>query len=222
MRDYRDAKAMAQSLRADLAAQGFKVTVSQSLELIAHAFGVADWNTLAAAIRPEATPKNATPPRRPTADRTPAQFSGELKSTLNRALDFAHQRKHEHMTLEHLLLALIDDGNASRLMNVYDVNLGALREELAGYIDNDLKTLVIDGGKRPRPTLACQRVAQSAVLHAQGLGRETATGGDLLVAIFDEKDSPAAWLLSEQGMTQQDAANYILRELVKDAGDAPG
>ena len=79
MRDFRDAKAMAHSLRAALAAKGFKITVSQSLELIAQAFGATDWNTLAAAIRRETltTPKSASPPRSPTDERAPARFSAE-------------------------------------------------------------------------------------------------------------------------------------------------
>ena len=107
-------------------------------------------------------------------------------------------------------------------MKACDVNLGALRENLAGYIDNDLKTLVIDVSRKPRPTPAFQRVVQRAVLHAQGLGRETATGGDLLVAIFDEKESPAVWLLNEQEMIQQDVVNFILHGIVKDSGNAAG
>jgi hypothetical protein len=224
MRDFRDAKAMAHSLRAALAAKGFKITVSQSLELIAQAFGATDWNTLAAAIRRETltTPKSASPPRSPTDERAPARFSAELESTLHRALAYASQRKHEYTTLEHLLLALIDDLNASWVMKACDVNLGALRENLAGYIDNDLKTLVIDVSRKPRPTPAFQRVVQRAVLHAQGLGRETATGGDLLVAIFDEKESPAVWLLNEQEMIQQDVVNFILHGIVKDSGNAAG
>jgi hypothetical protein len=205
MRDFRDAKAMAHTLRAALAAKGLKITVSQSLELIAQAFGVADWNTLAAAIRRET---RASRPRPPSPETAPARLSAELTSTLNRALGYASKRKHEYMTLEHLLLALIDDLNASGVMNVCDVDLGALRENVASYIDNDLKTLVVDDGRKPRPTPAFRRVMERAVVHAQGLGRETATGGDLLVAIFDETESPAAWLLGEQ-MTQQDAVNFL-------------
>jgi len=126
------------------------------------------------------------------------------------------------MTLEHLLLALIDDLNASGVMKVCDVDLGALRENVASYIDNDLKTLVIDDSRKPRPTPAFQRVVQRAVLHAQGLGRQTATGGDLLVAIFDETESPAVWLLGEQQMTQQDAVNFIHHENVIDSSDTEG
>src|ERR1700730_6386167 len=110
MRDFRDAKAMAHTLRAALAAKGLKITVSQSLELVAEIFGVADWNTLAAAIRAEAVgPRNnAPPPQFPTAGSGFA-FSAALESTLHWALAYANQRKHQYATLEHLLLALIDD-----------------------------------------------------------------------------------------------------------------
>jgi len=216
MRDFRDAKAMAHSLRAALAAKGFKITISQSLELIAQAFGAADWNTLAAAIRRET---RASPQRPATAETAPGRFSAELRSTLNRAFDYASQRKHEYTTLEHFLLALIDDVNAAGVMQVCGVNLGALRENLASYLDNDLKTLVIDDSRNPWPTPAFQRVVQRAMLHAQGLGREMATGGDILVAMFEEKESPAVWLLGEQEMTQEDATNFILHGIVREGGN---
>src|SRR3981189_3346905 len=111
MRDSRDAKAMAQAARAFLADHGVKITNSQSLELIAKAFGVADWNTFAAAIGSEVSPartKVATPPAtidagiRPRAPR----FSTDLELTLQRALGYGDARKHQYTTLEHLLLAL--------------------------------------------------------------------------------------------------------------------
>jgi hypothetical protein len=221
MRDFRDAKAMAHTLRAALAAKGFNISISHSLELIAKLFGVADWNTLAAAIRTEASVarKDASPPPTAESDIAP-RFSAELESTLRRALAHAKQRKHEYTTLEHLLLALIDDVNASGVMKLCKVDLGALKEKLASYIDNELKILAIDDGDQSRPTPAFQRVVQRAVLHAQGLGRHTVTGGDLLVALFAERESPAVWLLGEQEMTQQDAENFILHEILKGSGDA--
>src|SRR5215469_13343280 len=129
MRDFRDAKAMARTLRAALAANGLKITISQSLELIAKVFGVADWNTLAAAIRSGApAPRNdASPPPSPTGASTP-RFSGELESTLHRALAEANYREHEYATLEHLLRALIDDRDASAVMKASNVDLGALKK----------------------------------------------------------------------------------------------
>lgn len=105
--------------------------------------GAADWNTLAAAIRREAlsTPESASSPAHPDTERDPARFSAELRSALHRAFHYARQRKHEYTTLEHVLLALIDDLNASGVMNVCDVDLAALRKDVTSYIDNDLKTL---------------------------------------------------------------------------------
>jgi ATP-dependent Clp protease ATP-binding subunit ClpA len=212
MRDFRDAKAMARTLRAALTAKGLKVTVSQSLELIAEIFGVVDWNTLAAEIRRKAnTPdNNASAPPLPTAEAasTPS-FSRELESTLRRALACANERNHQHTTLEHLLLALTYDGDAAAMMHACKVDLVALQGHLTNFIDNELKTLVIDDDRDSRPTVGFQRVVGRAVLHVKGLGRDTVTGVDILIAIFPETESPAGWLLGEQEMTQQDAANYI-------------
>jgi Glyoxalase superfamily protein/Clp amino terminal domain, pathogenicity island component len=218
MRDFRDAKAMAHTLRAALAAQGLKITISQSLELIAQAFGVADWNTLAAAIRREtpAPSKDAPSPPLPTPDEAPV-FSRDLELTLHRALTYANERKHEYATLEHLLLALIDDVDAAAVMEVCQVDLGALRTTLASYVDNELKTLVTGDDRDATPTAAFQRVVQRAVLHVQDLGRDI-TGADLLVAIFAETESPAVWLLGQQGMTRYDAVNFILHGIVKASG----
>jgi hypothetical protein len=220
MRDFRDAKVMAHTLRAALAAKGFKITISQSLELIAEAFGVADWNTLAAAIRREALAprENGSPRPLPTVARPPAPaFSRELELAFQRALAYANQREQEYATLEHLLLALIDEVHAAAAMKACKVDLGALKEKLVSYIDNDLKSLVNDDDRDSRPTAAFQRVVQRAMLQAQGLGRDT-TGADLLVAMFAETESHAVWLLGEQDMTQQDAANFILHAIVKGSG----
>jgi len=222
MRDFRDAKTMAHTLRMALAARGIKITVGHSLELIAKAFGVTDWNTLAAAINrqdPAAGKNTSSPPLR-SDERASARFSAELESTFHRALAYAKQRKHEYATLEHLLLALTDDLNASGVMKVCQVDLGALKQKLASYIDNELKSLVIDDADQPRPTRAFQRVVQDAVARAQGLGRHTVTGADLLVTLFSETESPAVWLLGEQDMTRQDAENFILHGILKGNGDA--
>ena len=119
-------------------------------------------------------------------------------------------------------MALMDDPTASGVMKACNVDLGALREYVASYIDNDLMTLVVEDSRKPRPTRAFGRVMEGGVVHAQGLGRETATGADLLVAIFDEKESPAAWLLGEQRITQQDALNFLHYGIVMHSGDAEG
>ena len=217
MRDFRDAKAMAHTLRAALATKGLNVTVSQSLELIAQAFGVADWNTLAAAIRQEAPAprKFASPSPSPT-----IQFSRELESTLHRALANAKQREHEYATLEHLLLALIDDQDAAAVMRACNVDLDKLRRNLLSYVESELEELVIGGSGDSKPTAGFQRVIQRAVIHVESFGRDEVTGANVLVGIFAERESHAADFLQEQRMTSQDAINFLINSIVKGGGDA--
>jgi Glyoxalase superfamily protein/Clp amino terminal domain, pathogenicity island component len=214
MRDVRHAKAMARTLRASLATRGFKITASQSLELIAEVFGMADWNTLSATIRAEtAGPRNSSPTRH-----FPTALSAALKSTLLRAIAYANRRKHQYATLEHLLLALIDDGDASAVMTACKVDLGILKEHLLNYLDNELKTLVTDDGES-RPTAAFQRVIQRAEIAVQSSVRVEMTGANVLVAAFAEHESHAVYFLQVQGMTFYDAINYISRGGEKGGGD---
>jgi hypothetical protein len=226
MRDFRDAKAMAHTLRAALAARGIKITTSQSLELIAEAFGVADWNTLSAAMRAaDAAPlpnnASASPPPPPVAESVEGvRFSVELEATLHRALGQANQRKHQYATLEHLLLALSEDADASAVMKACAVDLGVLKHQLAVYVDFELAKLMIDDGGDAKPTAAFQRVMQRAVVHVQRVGRNTVTGAQLLLGLFSERESPAAKLLAAQSMTRQDAANFIAHGLGKESGSA--
>ena len=224
MRDFRDAKPMARTLRAALAAKGLKITISQALELIAELFGEVDWNTLAAAIRAEGTARGPNAPSPPpsaeaaTAPGAPVRglsFSRALESALHRALAYAIQRNHEHATLEHLLLALTDDADASATMRGCKVDLAALKDDLTSYIDNELKTLVIDDGRDASPTAAFQRVIQRAVIHVQTTVRKEVTGADVLVAIFAERESHAAYFLMEHDMSRYDAINYISHGIVK-------
>jgi hypothetical protein len=210
MRDFRDAKAMAHTLRAALATKGHKVTNSESLELIAEAFGVADWNTLSAAIREEVAGlhNNAAVPQSPAI------------ATVHRALAYARQRKHQYVTLEHLLLALIDDVDASAVMQACKVDLDELKEKLTEYIDVDLKTLAIDDGGEPKHTAGFQRVVRQRAAHyAEERGRPHWTGAELVVAIFAERQSPAARLLGEQDMTREDALNFIVHGIAKRGGE---
>jgi hypothetical protein len=225
MRDFRDAKAMALTLRAVLGAKGIKITISQSLELIAKAFGVADWNALSAAIRaaPAAPRNNASRSPPPTAEGVPGQgvlFSSELESTLHRALAEANRREHDYATLEHLLLALIDDPDASAAMKACKVDLGALRNNVVSYIDNELGELMNRDAAEARPTAGFQRVIQRAVIGVQSSGGGEVTGANVLVAIFAEHESHAAYFLQVQEMTRYDAVNYISHGIVKGGGDA--
>ncbi|APG10994.1 hypothetical protein M2175_003715 [Bradyrhizobium elkanii] len=200
MRDFRDAKAMARTLRASLASKGLKISVAESLELTAELFGLADWNTLAAAIRrgpPASDTASAQPPR--ASIKWPSGFTRELDLTLNRALTYAKARKHEFATLEHLLLALLDDPDASEVMKASEVDLEALRRTTVSYIDDKLSTWVMIRDERDTtPTVAFRRVVHRATVRS--LKRET-SGLDVLATMFSETASPAVWLLSEQGMT---------------------
>ena len=225
MRDYRDAKIMAQTVRAFLADHGVKITNSQSLELIAKAFGVADWNTLAAAIRSEVTaPRTKIATASATVDAgIRPRFSNELELTLQRALGYGDARKHQYTTLEHLLLALTDDANASKVMRASCVDIAALQKSLTDYIDNELRAMVVETGTSPgesRPTAAFQRVMQRAVSHAEQMGRSEVTGDNMMVVIFAERISPAVRRLYSQNMTAQDAADIVERGIIKRGGAA--
>jgi hypothetical protein len=215
MRDFRDAKAMARTLRASLAAKGLKITISQSLEMIAEAFGVADWNTFAAAIRTEGSAPRikASPSPAPTVESVSGPgpgFGGACEMTLHAAFNYATQREHDSTTLEHLLLALVDDVDASAVMKASNVDLDALKNKLTSFVDNELRSLVNPEGDDAKPTAAFLRVTQHAALYVQGLKRHTVTGAHLLMAIFAERESDAARFLGEQNMTRQDAVNFIV------------
>ncbi|MDP1616544.1 ATP-dependent Clp protease ATP-binding subunit ClpA [Phenylobacterium sp.] len=145
-------------------------------------------------------------------------FSRQLEESLHRAVAYANERKHEYATLEHLLLALIDDEEAAAVMRACEVDLGSLRGTLTGYVDNELRSLVVDDGEDAKPTAGFQRVIQRAVIHVQSSGREDVTGANVLVAIFSERESHAAYFLQEQDMTRYDAVNYIAHGIAKKAG----
>jgi hypothetical protein len=228
MRDFRDAKAMAQTLRTALAAKGVKISNSESLELIAQALGVRDWNTLSAAIRaePEAPPKE-TPPKDPPPPQSVAEppsrggggrFSSRLEETLHRTVAFANQRSHPYATTEHLLLALIDDADAAAVMSACNVDKEKLAADLAAHLDTQPQAA--DGGAAAAPTPAFNRVIQRAVIHVHASGRESVTGANVLVAIYSERESPAAALLSRQGMSRYDAVNFISHGIAKGGGTA--
>jgi ATP-dependent Lon protease len=137
-----------------------------------------------------------------------------LEATRRRALDYANRRKHEYATLEHLLLALIDDADASAVLEACDADLGALKASLLGYLDNDLTGLVIENGGDAKPTAAFQRAAHRAALHAQKL-RRPVTGANTLLAIFPETKSPAARFLDEQGVSRARAAECVAQGIGK-------
>jgi len=144
-------------------------------------------------------------------------FSNTLEQAIHSALALANARRHELATLEHLLLALTDEEDAAKVMQACGVDLEDLKKTLVDFIDDDLSTLVTDiEGSEAVPTAAFQRVIQRAAIHVQSSGRTEVTGANVLVAIFAERESNAAYFLQEQEMTRYDAVNYIAHGVAKD------
>ncbi|WP_435311684.1 ATP-dependent Clp protease ATP-binding subunit ClpA [Primorskyibacter sedentarius] len=144
-------------------------------------------------------------------------FSTTLEQAIHAALALANSRAHEFATLEHLLLALIDEPDAARVMKACSVDTEELRTSLVEYIDDDLANLVTDiEGSEAVPTAAFQRVIQRAAIHVQSSGRTEVTGANVLVAIFAERESNAAYFLQQQDMTRYDAVNFIAHGVAKD------
>ncbi len=153
-------------------------------------------------------------------------FSRNLEQSLHRALAVANERHHEYATLEHLLLSLTEDSDSAAVLRACSVDLDLLKKNLREYIDQELDNLVSDGREDAKPTAGFQRVIQRAVIHVQSSGREEVTGANVLVAIFAERESHAAYFLQEQDMTRYDAVNYISHGIAKrpglsDASKAP-
>jgi hypothetical protein len=246
MRDFRHAKAVARTLRAEFAGRGAKISISESLELVAKLFGVADWNTLAASIAKaaEKPPGAGAPEERgqPSgvaddwllatlgdgAKRArgapgdwlfatlgggasaigapgPVKVSSILTAALHRSAVFAHERSHEYSTLEHLLLALLDDADARAVLDGCRSDVERLRRTLIRYLDHDLAVLVFEGDQAVKPTAGFHRVIQRAFIHAQATRRPEVNGAHVLVAMFSEQESHACFFLQEQGMTRQEA-----------------
>jgi ATP-dependent Clp protease ATP-binding subunit ClpA len=144
-------------------------------------------------------------------------FSTTLEQAIHAALGLANKRSHEFATLEHLLLALIDEQDAARVLRACDVDTKELRETLVEFIETDLASLVTEvEGSEAVPTAAFQRVIQRAAIHVQSSGRTEVTGANVLVAIFAERESNAAYFLQDQEMTRYDAVNFIAHGVAKD------
>ncbi len=144
-------------------------------------------------------------------------FSTSLEQSIHHALALANDRRHELATLEHLLLALLDEPDAAKVMRACSVDVDSLRKTLEVFVDQDLATLVTDvEGSEAVPTAAFQRVIQRAAIHVQSSGRSEVTGANVLVAIFAERESNAAYFLQEQDMTRYDAVNFIAHGVAKD------
>ncbi len=145
-------------------------------------------------------------------------FASELEQSLHRALRYANERQHEYATLEHLLLALVDDADALAVLRACNIKADELREQLVGYLEAELTSLVVDEEEDAKPTTGFQRVIQRAVYHVQSSGRDEVTGANVLVAIFAERESHAVYFLQEQKMTRLDAVSYISHGIAKSPG----
>ena len=136
-------------------------------------------------------------------------FAQSLEKTLHAALSHASERSHEYATLEHLLLALIDDADAAQVMTACGVDLGDLGDVVRQYLDQEYQSLKTEDKGDPAPTAGFQRVIQRAILHVQSSGKDTVTGANVLVALFSERDSYAVYFLQQQDMSRLDAVSYI-------------
>ena len=146
------------------------------------------------------------------------EFSRGLKQSLHRALAIATERRHEYATLEHLLLSMVEDQDAAAVMRACSVDLELLQRDLEHFLDEQLTDLEVEGLEDAKPTLSFQRVVQRALIHVQSSGREEVTGANILVALFAERESHAAYFLQKQDMTRLDAVNYISHGVAKAAG----
>jgi ATP-dependent Clp protease ATP-binding subunit ClpA len=136
-------------------------------------------------------------------------FAQNLEKTLHGAIQHAVDRTHEYATLEHLLLALVTDPEASEVMTACGVDLGELGNVVRQYLDQEYQSLKTGEQADPQPTAGFQRVIQRAILHVQSSGKDTVTGANVLVALFSERDSYAVYFLQQQDMSRLDAVSFI-------------
>ena len=151
-------------------------------------------------------------------------LSKELESTLNSAFREAREKRHEFMTVEHLLLALMDNPTASKILRACGAEIEKLKQELVSYLDESTPMLPVKDERETQPTLGFQRVLQRAVFHVQSSGKKEVTGANVLVAIFGERESQAVYFLNRQNITRLDVVNYISHGISKvhdsEEGDA--
>ncbi len=143
-------------------------------------------------------------------------FTSELETAIHHAFASAKARQHEMVTLEHLLLSLLDDQSVVEVLNACDVDIHQLRGQLTEFIDDELENQISEvEGQEPVPSTSFQRVVQRAAIHVQSSGQNVVTGANVLVAIFAERDSHAAYFLQSQNMSRYDAVNYLSHGISK-------
>ena len=145
-----------------------------------------------------------------------ATFTKSLEQAISQAFKFATEKKHQYVTLEHLLLALTDETDARNVMKACNVDVDLLNENLEFYIDNELDNIVTSDTKlEPQPTASFQRVIQRSIVHVQSSGKNEVTGANILVALFAERESHATFFLQEQEVTRYDVVNFISHGITK-------
>ena len=146
-------------------------------------------------------------------------LSKDLELSLNQAFKSARSLRHEFMTVEHLLLALLDNDSATGVLTACAADIHKLRTQLSDFIESTTPLIpVSDHESETQPTLGFQRVLQRAVFHMQSSGKREVTGGDVLVAIFSEQESQAVYFLKQQNITRLDVVNFITHHISKVAG----
>ena len=149
-------------------------------------------------------------------------FSKDLEQTIGQCYKRAREARHEFMTVEHLLLALLENPSAQAVLKATGADANRLRADLEQAIEASVSRLAEDDGRDTQPTLGFQRVLQRAVYHVQSSGKKEVTGANVLVAIFGEKDSHAVYYLNQQDVTRLDIVNYLSHGIAKsgEEGDA--
>lgn len=148
-------------------------------------------------------------------------FSKDLEYSIGQCYKRAREARHEYMTVEHLLLALLDNPSAEAVLKACGVDFQRLRTDLEQAIATSVSVLPEDVDRDTQPTLGFQRVLQRAVYHVQSSGKKEVTGANVLVAIFGEKDSHAVYFLNQQDVARLDVVNYISHGIAKHGGDEP-
>ena len=149
-------------------------------------------------------------------------LSKELEFTLNQAFKAARDKQHEFMTIEHLLLALLDNPAAAEVLRACGADIESLRQDIAGFLEETTPLIMDDNNRETQPTLGFQRVLQRAVFHVQSSEKKEVTGANVLVAIFSEQESQAVYFLDRQNITRLDVVNYIAHGISKVSGDDTG
>ena len=145
----------------------------------------------------------------------------ELEVTLHMAFMDARQKRHEFISVEHLLMAMLDNPSAVEVLRACGANIEEMREQLAKFLEEHTPKVAGEGEVDTQPTLGFQRVIQRAILHVQSSGKKEVTGANVLVAVFGEKDSHAVYFLNQQGVTRLDIVNYISHGITKTPQSEP-